>query len=277
VTAGVAEAPAAVFSGCAVSCGALLAVAGASKLYRGVRGVAGASAVRRALRMTRRRWRRVELAAGGFECAVGLAVGARLAPLPGCVAMALLGAGFCALLGYARWKRVLGNCGCIQWRPAPVPPGQTVSWREIARAALLSVAGAAGAAAAAHQPGIADHGWFGAGLLAGAAGAVLLSFSGPPRTPVCRRRLWLPGRATLRALTGHAVFAAMAESAGPLGPVARHSREGCADEFWFPVAAEGGASRAVVFQVQHRRPGANLAVRASLCELTATVSHDLSF
>jgi hypothetical protein len=274
VTAGAAVAAGA--AGCAVSCGALLTLAGASKLYRGVRGVAGASAVRRALRMTRRRWRRVELAAGGLECAVGLAVAARLAPLPGCVAMALLGAGFCALLGYARKKQVLGNCGCIQWRPASVRPGQKVSWREIARAAMLSVAGAAGAIGAAHQPGTADHGWFGAGLLAGAAVAVLLSVSGPPRTPVCRRRLWLPGRATLRALTGHAVFTAMAESAGPLGPVARHSREGCADEFWFPVAADGAVRRAVVFEVQHRGPGANLAVRASLRELTATVGHDLS-
>ena len=269
MTVGVAEAPVAVFSGCAVSCGALLALAGASKLYRGVRGVAGSSAIRRALRMTRRRWRRVELAAGGLECAVGLAVCARLAPLPGCVAMALLGAGFCALLGYARWKQVPGNCGCIQWRPAPVPGGPAVSWREIARAALLAVAGVAGAVGAvgtADQPGAVDRGWFGAGVLAAAAAAVLLSVSGPPRTPVCRRRLWLPGRATLRALTGHAVFTAMAESAGPLGPAARHSRDGCADEFWFPVVADGGAGGAVVFQVQHR-PGGNLAVQATLRQI----------
>lgn len=274
MTAGAAVAAGA--AGCAVSCGALLALAGASKLYRGARGVAGSSAVRRALRMSRRRWRRVELTAGGFECAVGLAVAARLASRPGCVAMAMLGAGFCALLGYARRKRVLGNCGCIQWRPAPVPSAQAVSWREVARAALLSGAGVAGAVGAAPQQGAVDRGWFGAGVLAGAAAAVLLSVSGPPRTPVCRRRLLLPGRATLRALTGHAVFTAMAESAGPLGPVARHSREGCADEFWFPVAAEGGGSRAVVFQVQHRGPGGNLAVQASLRELTATVNHDLS-
>ena len=242
-------------------------MAGASKLYRGVRGVAGSSAVRRALRITKRRWRRVELAAGGVECAVGLAVCARLAPLPGCVAMALLGAGFCALLGYAGRKHLPGNCGCIQWRPAPVPSGQAVSWREIARAALLAVAGVAGAVGAAHQPGAVDRGWFGAGILTGAAAAMLLSVAGPPRTPVCRRRLWLPGRATLRALTGHAVFTAMAESAGPLGPVARHSREGCADEFWFPVAADGGEGSAVVFQVQHRGPGGNLAVQASLRQI----------
>jgi Methylamine utilisation protein MauE len=263
---GAAGAAAAWANGCAVSCGALLALAGTSKLYRGVRGVAGSSAIRRALRLTKRRWRRVELAAGGFECAVGLVVCSRVAPLPGCAAMAMLGAGFCALLGYARKKRVSGNCGCIQWRPAPATSVQAVSRREIARAALLSAAGVAGALSAAHQPGAADRGWFGAGMLAGAAAAVLLSVSGPPRTPVCRRRLWLPGRATLRALTRHTVFTAMAESAGPLGPVARHSREGCADEFWFPVPAEGGASRAVVFQVRHRGRGGNLAVHASLRE-----------
>ena len=56
----------------------------------------------------------------------------------------------------------------------------------------------------------------------------------------------------------------MAESAGPFGPVARHSRDGCADEFWFPVAAEDGADRAAVFQVQHQRPAGNPVVRASV-------------
>ena len=254
-------------AGCAESCGALLALAGASKLYRGVRGVAGSSGIRRALRMTRRRWRRAEMAAGGLECAVGLVVCARLAPLPGGVAMAALGAGFCALLGYARVKRVPGGCGCIQWRSAPATSAAAVSSREIARGAVLSVAGAAEAVAAAGQPSAVDRGWFGAGVLAAAAVLALLSVSWPPRTPVCGRPVWLPARATLRTLTGHAVFAAMAESAGPFGPVARHSRDGCADEFWFPVAAEDGEGRAVVFEVQHQRPGGNPAVRASRREI----------
>jgi hypothetical protein len=254
-------------AGCAESCGALLALAGASKLYRGVRGVAGSSAIRRALRMTRRRWRRAEMAAGALECTVGLIVCARLAPLPGGVAMAVLGAGFCALLGYARVKRVPGDCGCIQWRSAPATPATAVSWREVARGAVLSVAGAAEAAGVARQPGAIDRGWFGAGMIAAAAVLMLLSVSGPPRTPFCGRPLWLPARATLHTLTSHAVFAAMAESAGPLGPVTRHSRRGCADEFWFPVAADGGGDRAVVFQVRHQRPGGNLAVRASLREI----------
>jgi hypothetical protein len=253
-------------AGCAESCGALLALAGASKLYRGARGMAGPSAVRRALRMTRRRWRRAETATGALECAVGLVVCARLAPLPGGVAMAVLGAGFCALLGYARVKRVPGGCGCIQWRSVPAASAAAVSWLEIARGAVLSVAGAAEAAAVAYQPGATDRGWFGAGALAAAAVLVLLSVSWPPRTLVCGRPLWLPARATLRTLTRHAVFAAMAESAGPFGPVARHSRRGCADEFWFPVAAEDGEHRAAVFQVQHQRPRGNPSVRASVRE-----------
>ena len=254
-------------AGCAESCGALLALAGASKLYRGARGVAGSSAIRRALRMTRRRWRRVEMAIGGLECAVGLVVCARLAPLPGGVAMAVLGAGFCAMLGYARVKRVPGGCGCIQWRSAPAASATAVSWPEIARGAVLSVAGAAEAAAAAYQPGAVNRGWFGAGVIAAASVLVLLSVSWPPRTPVCGRPLWLPARATLRTLTRHAVFAAMAESAGPFGPVAGHSRDGCADEFWFPVVAEDGEDRSVIFQVQHQRPTGNAAVRASLREI----------
>lgn len=250
-----------VIAGFAASCGALLVLAGAGKLYRGLRGVAGSSAIRRALGMTRRRWRRVELAAGGAECALGLAICTRPAPVASGVALAMLGAGFCGLLGYARVKRVPGGCGCIEWRAAPATAARAVSWREIARAAVLAAAGAAEAVGAAHRPGAADRGWFGAGLVAGAAVLVLLSARGPLRTPVCHRRLWLPDRATLRALTGHALFAAMAESAGPLGPVARHRRAGCTDEFWFPAAGE---ARAVVFHVRHQGPGGILAVRASL-------------
>jgi hypothetical protein len=83
-------------------------------------------------------------------------------------------------------------------------------------------------------------------MAAGAAVLMLLGARGAMATPLCRRRFWRPARATLRALTGHAVFAAMAEAAGPLGRVASHRRLGCADEFWFP-AASAGPGRAVVF------------------------------
>jgi hypothetical protein len=257
-------------AGCVASCGILLVVAGSSKLYRAARQVPDASAVRRALGMTKRRWRRAEPAAGSLECAAGVLVCAGVYPALGGAAMAALGVTFCALLGYTRVKRVPGGCGCIQWRPAPPSSAGTVSWREMARAALVAVAGAAGALFLRGQAGAFGRPWFWAGILAGGAALVLLSTPTPLRTPVCRRPLWFPARATLRALAGHGVFEAMAESAGPFGPVVRHRRAGCSEEFWFtPLLAPadergGGGSRAVVFQVRHAAPGGELAVQASV-------------
>jgi hypothetical protein len=145
-----------------------------------------------------------------------------------------------------------------------------VSWREIARAALVAVAGAAGAVFLRGQAGALGRPWFCAGILAGGAVLVLLSTRARPRTPVCRRPVWFPARATLRALAGHAVFEAVAESAGPFGPVVRYRRAGCSEEFWFtpllPPADErgGGGRRAVVFHVRHAAPGEDLAVQASV-------------
>jgi hypothetical protein len=108
----------------------------------------------------------------------------------------------------------------------------------------------------------------------------LLSLRTPLRTPVCHRRIWRPARATLRALTGHAVFAAMADAAGPFGPVTRYRRNGCTEEFWFaaapPVSDVRGQARAVVFRVRPTSPGGTLAVQASLQDLTTTITHDLS-
>jgi hypothetical protein len=184
--------------------------------------------------------------------------------------MAAAGAGFCVLLGYARARRVPGGCGCIQWRPAPPAAAGLVSWREMARAALVAVAGAAGALLLRGQAGAFDRAWFWAGFLAGGAVLVLLSARALPRTPVCRRPVWFPARATLRALAGNAVFEAVAESAGPFGPVVEHRRAGCGEEFWFtplPVPADesgGGSHRAVVFHVRHAAPGGELAVQASV-------------
>jgi hypothetical protein len=261
--------------GCIASCGALLVVAGVSKMYRGARGAAGDTAVRRALRVPLRRWRRAEPAMGGLECGVGVAVGAY--PLAGGAAMAVLGAAFCAVLGYARVKRLPGGCGCVAWRTPARPAAQRVSWPEIARSAMLA---GAGLAAVVLRPGDAapvSRPWFGAGLLAGGAILMLLSFT-PLRTPVCHRPIWRPARATLRALTGHAVFATMADAAGPLGPVTSYRRTGCTEEFWFAAAhpIAGGQARAVVFRVRHTWPDGTLAVQASLPDITATITHDLS-
>jgi hypothetical protein len=264
-------------AGCVASCGVLLVVAGGSKLWRAGRRVPGNSAIRRTLGMTKRRWRRAEAAAGGLECAVGLIVCAGVYPALGGAAMAAAGAGFCVLLGYARARRVPGGCGCIQWRTAP-PAAGTVSWREMARAALVAVAGLGGAVFLRGEAGAFDRPWFGAGILAGGAVLILLSTRARPRTPVCRRPVWFPARATLRALAGHGVFEAMAESAGPFGPVVRYRRAGCGEEFWFaplpgPAAGPGqagrGGQRAVVFRARYAAPGGGLAVQASVRDAPA--------
>ena len=263
-------------AGCVASCGVLLVVAGISKLYRAARRVPDASAVRRALGMTKRRWRRVEAAAGGLECAAGAVVCAGVYPALGATAMAVLGAGFCALLGYARARRVPGGCGCIQWRTAPKAAGM-VSGRETARAALVAVAGLGGAVFVRGQAGSFGRPWFAAGIVAGMAVLAGLSMRALPRTPVCGRPVWWPARATLRALAGHGVFEAMAESAGPFGPVVRYRRAGCSQEFWFtplppPPAGPGpagGGERAVVFQARYAAPGGGLAVQASVRDAPA--------
>jgi methylamine utilization protein MauE len=262
-------------AGGAAACGLLLVAAGASKLYRGLRGLTSDTAVRRALRMPLRRWRVAEPVAGCAECAVGLVVCAGLLPVAGPAVMAGLGAAFCALLGYARAKGLSGGCGCIEWRAPAARAGRTVSGREIARSAVVlgvgiaaAVTAPAGATAAPIARATGNGAWFAAGLAAGSVVLVLLSAPAPWRTPVCHRPLWRPGRATLRALTGHGVYQAMAESAGPLGPLARHQAAGCADEFWFPVADGGARHRSVVFQVRYGRPGGALAVRASVRDTT---------
>jgi hypothetical protein len=221
------------------------------------------------LRVPLHRWRRAEPAIGGLEGAVGVAV--CVYPVAGGAAMAVLGAAFCALLGYARIKRVPGGCGCVEWRTPTRPAAQRVSWPEIVRSAMLLAAGLAAAILPPGRPDAVNRIWFGAGMLAGAAVLTLLSLT-PLRTPVCHRPIWRPGRATLRALTGHAVFAAMAGAAGPFGPVTRYRRTGCTEEFWFPAAQPsndaGSQARVVIFRVRHTSPDGTLAVQASITKET---------
>lgn len=280
-------------AGCSAASGALLVLAGTSKVYRGARGLGGLdgdSAIRRALRIPRRRWRRVEFGVGVLECVVGVIVCAGVWPVLGGAALATLGAAFCAALGYARARRVPGGCGCITWRPAGRRTAERVSWLEIARSAVLLGVGVAGAlllpggsAAAILLPSggaaAASRAWFGGGLLFAAAVLALLSLNLPLRTPACHRPFWRPSRVTLRALTAHPVFAAMAESAGPFGAVARHHRSGCTEEFWFPVEHGSDVGRAVVFRVRYAAGDGTLAVQASLASpgpLPTTITHDLS-
>jgi hypothetical protein len=251
-------------AGCAASCGVLLVAAGAGKAYRGARGIDGGSAIRRALRMPRRRWRRVETAAGGLECATGAAVCAGVYPAVSGAAMAGLGAVFCVVLGYVRLRQVPGGCGCLGWRAEA--PADAVTWRAVARGGILLGAGVA--AAVASRVGTFRGVWFYGGMLAGGVLLTLFSVRMPMRGPFCRGLLWRPARATARTLAGHEMFAAMAASAGPFAPSAGYRRAGCTEEFWFSPAASAddrpAAARAVVFEVRRVPPRGSLAVHAEL-------------
>ena len=261
-----------VISGCAVSCGAVLAVAGASKLYRGMRGLDDMTATRRALRMPGRQWRLSSLTEPD-----------------------------------SRWHGVRGGRSSVQRRVPGAgrrPPGRPRG--DVLRSARLRAHQAGSRRPRVYQVARSDrnggrsanlagngpqrnaarrrrrvHGglnWcreraspvlFGAGVVAGTTVLVLLSMPKPVRTPVCRRPLWRKTRTTLRALASHESFAAMADSTGPFGPVARYRRTGCTDEFWFTVPA-CAASQAVVFQVNRAAPGARLAVHISLRDVPAS-------
>jgi hypothetical protein len=260
---GVNQVASSIVAGCVVSCGAVLVVAGASKLYRGARGVDGATAMRRALRMPRHQWRRAELAVGAAELAMGVLVCSGASQLLGGVGLASFGAVFCVLLGYVRVKRVPGDCGCIRWRPAPETAPEPATWRAMVRSGMLFGVGIVYVMVPADTAGASYRAWFGVGMLAGGTVLVLLSMHTPVRTPVCRRPPGRRMRTKLRVLAGHEMFAAMAASAGPFGPVARYRRTGCTDEFWFTTAT-GQGRQAVIFRVSHAAPGGRLAVHASV-------------
>ena len=266
---GINQVTGSVIAGCAASCGAVLIVAGTSKLYRGIRGFDDMTAIRRALRMPRRQWRLFGLAAGSTECLVGALVCSGAYPVLGGVSLAALGAVFCAVLAYAVFAHVPGSCGCIRWRAATETGAEALTWRAIARSGILFGVGVAYtvvSVGAAHAP---RQYWFGPGVVAGITVLVLLSMPVPVRTPVCRRPLWRTTRTTLRALASHSSFAAMADAAGPFGPIARYRRTGCTDEFWFTVPP-GQGNLAVVFQVNRAAPGARLAVHVSLRDVPAS-------
>jgi hypothetical protein len=259
--------------GCEISCGALLVVAGVSKAYRGVRGIEADTAIRRTLRIPRRGWRYAELAAGLVECGIGGCV--LVWPGGAGAAMAAAGAVFCVLLGYARAKRIPGGCGCLGWR---TPMSETITWRPIVRSGMLLAVGAAsaGVALAGHGAGaagaFAGHGagaagafrdaWCYAGILAVGTTLALpgMFISAPARTPVCRRPLWRPVRAAVRALAGHEIFAAVAAAEGPFAPEARYRRTGCTEEFWF--TSETGD--AVVFRVRYQARGGSPAIHMAM-------------
>ena len=249
----ISQVTASVIAGCAVSCGATLAVAGAGKLYRAARGLDDSTAIRRALRLPRHRWRHLTWAAGGVECAAGALVCSGAYPAVGEASMAALGAVFCALLGYVLVKRVPGGCGCIRWGATGETEADSATWRSVARGALLFAAGAADAAEAlvrADAAAAPQRGWFLAGLITGGIVLVGLRCRCPSALPSAGGRCCAGPGPMLGALAGYETFAAMATSAGPFSPVVRHLRTGCSDEFWF-TPADGRASQAVVFRVNH--------------------------
>ena len=252
-----------IIAGCAVSCGAVLVVAGTSKLYRGIRGLDEVTAIRRALRMPRRQWRLFGLTAGVAECVTGAVVCSGAYPMIGSASLVTLGAVFCALLAYVLIKQVPGGCGCIRWRTGTETAAEALTWRAMARSGMLLGIGIAYMVISVDAANAPRRYWFGAGVAAGVTVLVLLSMPGPVRTPVCRRPLWRTTRTTLRALASHEMFAAIADSAGPFGPEAWYRRTGCTDEFWF-AALTGQDSQTVVFQVHRVAPGARLAVHASM-------------
>ena len=252
-----------VVSGCAASCGAVLVVAGASKMYRAIRGLDDMTAIRRALRMPQHQWRMFGLTAGGAESVTGAVICSGAYPLLGGACLATLGALFCALLAYMIVKQVPGGCGCIRWRTAAETADEALSWRAMVRSGMLLGVGIASMVVSADAADTPRWYWFGGGVVAGVTVLVLLSMPMPVRTPVCHRPLWRGTRSTLRALASHEMFAAMADSAGPFGPVAWYRRTGCTDEFWFTALA-GQGGQAVVFRVYRAAPGARLAVHTSL-------------
>ena len=181
--------------------------------------------------------------------------------------MAVLGAGFCALLGYVLVQRVPGGCGCIRWG-ATAEAADSVTWRSVARGALLFAAGAADALVRADAAAASQRGWFMAGIITGGIALVGLSVRMPAHTPFCRRPLLRRTQAMLGALARYETFAAMAASAGPFSPVVRHRRTGCTDEFWF-TPADGQASQAVIFRVNHSVNSPLPAVHISLWDSRA--------
>ena len=213
--------------------------------------------------MPRRQWRVFGLAAGGTECVAGALVCSGAYPVLGGASLAALGAVFCALLAYVLVKQVPGGCGCIKWRATTETTAEALTWRAVVRSGVIFGTGVAYTLVSAGVASAPRQYWFGGGVVAGITVLALLSMPKPVRTPVCRRPLWRSTRSTLRELTSHASFAAMADSAGPFGPVARYRRTGCTDEFWFTVPA-GHGSQAAVFQVHRAAPSARLAVHTSL-------------
>lgn len=247
---------ASVVAGAEASCGLLFVVAGVGKALHAARGFESDTALRRLLRVPSRRWRRVEFATGVIE--IGAAVAVLLAPVVAGALMAVLGTVFCSLLWRVKAAGIPGGCNCLGTRRYAA---DSVGARDVVRAGVLAVVGVAGAATLGNSgdPFHASLGLWG-GFAAVSAALAGLSVPAPHRA--CNRPLLSPVRGTLRALTGHILYDAMAQSAGPFVAQVGYRRAGCDDEFWF-TPERGGAP--VVFGVAHNGTGAGqgLTIRTS--------------
>jgi hypothetical protein len=188
--------------------GGLLAVTGAGKLLsRSLPAQAARTALPRLVRGPRGAVL-VLRATGAAEVLLAAALlAAPASPLPG-AAVAVLGAGFLAYLGYARSTQPESSCGCSARDDTPI------TWHSFARAGAVALGG--GFAAAAAEP------WWGeaadapvaaaALLAAGAAGLAYLSAGPERRWQLAFRRLRL-------RVTGHPLPGARRED-GTAVPVA---------------------------------------------------------
>ncbi len=259
--------------GAVAGCGALLAVSGGAKLARTARGTGDGTAVQKVLRLSDRRWRVFQVAAGCGETIVGLLVCAGVRPALADALMAAEGVVFVALLAVVIRRGVAGDCGCVARRRPANPEQHAVTRWAVARAACVGVAGAVGAAAGVRAPSALPRS---GALLAWALALVTLTLLTlvdlEVRTPRCRRSLLFPARTTLAAVTGHSVVQAMTVSWRPVGGRVLFRRTDCVDEFWFPVRATGhpgpesGTAHCYLEVRAGRVASGALAVRAAIAE-----------
>lgn len=263
-----------ILSGVVLSCGALLVLSGAAKLYRAARRSSGAgnktdsdSAIRAALRISPRRWRQVEPAAGLAETATGAAVCAALHPVAAGAALAALGAIFSSLLAQARRTKAPGGCSCVR---RSKNTDAAITWPVQARAALLLAAGVVEALVRLPRPTPLTGADAAVAVAAISTLILMLRAEGPWHVGSCRFRIPSRPRATAKALMKHGVFEAMADAAGPFAAGFAHRRDGCVDEFRFTALPRPGrTARTVAFRVSRAARRNRLAVEARI-ETTPT-------
>jgi hypothetical protein len=248
----------ALLEGAVFSAGGLLIVAGLGKLRNFVRPDSD-SAVRRALGISRRRWRLVEAGSGALECITGTAVCAGWFQRVSGIAMAAEGAVFCSVLAFTMRSGLRGGCNCMGWRRTAAP----ITWRTVARAGWLVATGAIDATFVRTADSHTEWLWVAAGVVSGGVALILLSMNWPPRTPICHRPLWKAAGKVANALMETPVFQAAENANGPFRKEFVHRRQRCVDEFSFSMeGAQPTADDAMVFRVRFASAGV-MAVQAS--------------